>query len=479
MAIAQAFEDEDVHNRWAEREFASLDPGDVRLKRRIIQVAQAFAAAPQANIPQACSNWAETKAAYRCMSNPKISDTLILDAHRQAVIERLKTQTVVLVPQDTTFLNFTTHPHTSGLGPIGNNRDKTIGLLMHSALALDEGGQPLGILHADVSARDPAKFKKKKNSQNRQPIEIKESYKWLVAYQSTCEAARQTGPQTTFVSIADREGDIYELFLEAFLQKNAAHLIVRAKHPRSILQSEDETLWNWLPGQPAAPQMLSIEVPRQPGDAARTALLSIRFEAVTIRVPMDRAKYQKHTQNLELWAVEAREEYPPEGVEPVCWRLLTTLPVRTLKEALQVVRWYAQRWQIEVFHKVLKSGCNAEERQLETAERLRCTLALDIVVAWRIFALCFLGRKTPGCPADVIFSGPEWKALYCYIHKSTELPEQTPTLGEAIGWVSRLGGFLARKSDGNPGPVVLWRGMTRLTDITATWLLFNPLKSYG
>lgn len=478
QALKASYEQVD-EPRWAEREFATFDPKDKRLKKRIIKMAQAFAAAPQANIPEACGQWKATKAAYRCMSNPKISDGLILEAHRHATLERLRGERVVLVPQDTTHLNFSTHPQTTGLGPIGGNQDKPMGLLLHGALALDEGGQPLGLLHANIYAREAAEVKKAKGSHNRQRLEEKESFKWLRAYEATCQAARETGAQTTFVSIADREGDIYELFLEAARQGHAAHLIVRAQHPRSVLQSREKTLWEWLGAEAAAPNLLAIELPAKGGRAARTALLSIRFAPVTLQVPIDRAKYQKHTQTLQLWAVEAREQFPPEGTEPLCWRLLTTLEVRSFEDAVRVVRWYGRRWQIEVFHKILKSGCRTEERQLERAERLRCTLALDLVVAWRIFALSWIGRKTPNCPATVIFTPAEWKALYCFIHKSSRPPEEVPTLGEAMRWVGMLGGFLARKSDGDPGPIVLWRGMTRLADITAAWVLFNGQKDVG
>ncbi len=141
--------------------------------------------------------------------------------------------------------------------------------------------------------------------------------------------------------------------------------------------------------------------------------------------------------------------------------------------AMEKVGWYAKRWQIEVFHKVLKSGCRAEARQLESAQRLTRVLALDMVVAWRIFALSQIARRTPDGPVTTILEEAEWRALHAYIHKTRESPARPPTIHQAVRWIARLGGFLGRKCDGDPGPTVLWRGMTRLTDITNAWLIFN------
>jgi hypothetical protein len=263
------------HTLWAHHEFASFNVGDPRLQKRLVQVTGDFVAAPQANIPQASGSWPRTKGAYRFFSNEKVSETEILAAHRRATLERMRTERLILVPQDTTYLNFTTHPQTTGLGPIGNNRDKTIGLLAHSALALTEEGQPMGLLHVELSARDPKQFKSRTRGRNRQPIEEKESHRWLKAYRSTCEAARELGPATTVVSIADREGDIYELFLEARLQKQVAHLLIRAQHARRIAESEEDPLWQWLGQQPAAEGTLEIAVRAKAGQKARKAKLSV------------------------------------------------------------------------------------------------------------------------------------------------------------------------------------------------------------
>jgi hypothetical protein len=282
------------------------------------------------------------------------------------------------------------------------------------------------------------------------------------------------------VSVSDRESDIYELFLcaqEHRAQGGRVELLVRAQHQRKLEASADR-LWDHVGRQPRAAKLV-VKVPRQPGQRARTATLSLRFCAVSLPAPVDRQKYQKLCTPLSLWAVEAREEHPPAGLKGLCWRLLTTMQVHTAQEAMEKVRWDTGRWQIEVFHKVLQSGCQAEARQLAKAQRLQRVLAMDMIVAWRILALSKMGGETPGCPASVLLAEAEWKALACHVQQTSLAPAQPPNLGQAMRWVAQLGGFLGRKGDGAPGPVVLWRGLQRLSDITCTWLLFQADKDVG
>ena len=460
---------------WVEQEFQTLDLPDQRLKKRALKIAADFAAAPQANIPQASGGkWARSKAAYRFFDNDAVDAQELVGAHRDATLERMGQESLVFAIQDTSFLNFTTHPCTEGLGPIGNNRERTIGLIAHSALAVSQSGLALGLLDGAVSARDPQDFQSKVKRRNRVSIQEKESYKWLRGFEAVSNAVRALPGQTRVVSISDRESDIYELFLCAQQhreQGGRVELLVRAKHQRQIEQSE-AFLWDHVCEQARAAKLV-VAVPRQPGQRARKATLSIRFCAVRLCAPMDRQKYQKLCTPLSLWAVEAREENPPRGVPALCWRLLTTMEVSTPKEAIDKVLWYTLRWQIEVFHKILKSGCKAEERQLENDQRLTRALMIDMIVAWRILALSKMGRETPGCPASALLAQAEWKALYCYMEKTNKAPVEPPNLGQALRWVAQLGGFLGRRRDRDPGPVVLWRGLQRLTDITETWLLFQ------
>jgi hypothetical protein len=271
----------------------------------------------------------------------------------------------------------------------------------------------------------------------------------------------------TLVSVADREGDIYELFTEAAQDPQGPHLLIRAKHDRGVVD-QAERLFETIQSQSIA-GYLHVQLPRQKERAARAAKLAIRFATLSLCPPQGKA----HLPAIELQAVHALEQDAPEGEQPIDWRLLTTLPVERFEPAAEKVQWYSQRWNIEVFHRTLKSGCRIEDRQLRDAERLEACLAIDMVVAWRICHLVKLGREVPHVAASVYFEEAEWKALLAYTTKDPAPPAQPPTLGEAIRLVAKLGGFRGRKSDGDPGTEVMWRGLQRLDDITQTWQLLQ------
>lgn len=455
-----------TNTNWAGGEFAHAPLPDRRLVTRLTTIATEFAQHPTAPIPQACGSWGEAKAAYRFFDNDAVDPAAILAGHVQATIQRLQLQPVVLCAQDTTRLNYSTHPNTQGLGPISNNRDKTIGLFLHSTLALSPAGQPLGILHARTWARRT--FGRSSAQRNRLPRAEKESQKWMESL-AACQQAAVDCPNTQLINVADREGDLYDLFAAALAPRSGprVQVLVRAQHNRQVAHPQ-KYLWDYLASHSVSAQ-LQIQVPRKDGHPGRLATLAIRFARVTLRPPC-----LKETQApLSLWAVEARELHPPQGAKAICWRLLTTLPVESALAAVEKVRWYAQRWQIEIIHKVLKSGCQIEQRQLETVARLQRVLAVDLIVAWRVLALCKASRETPEGLASDWLQAEEWRALWCYINQQTRAPSTPPNLRQAVRWIAQLGGFLGRRSDGEPGPIVLWRGLQQLRAITAAWKCFG------
>ena len=263
--------------------------------------------------------------------------------------------------------------------------------------------------------------------------------------------------------------NLYDLFVAALApaQGPRVHLLVRAQHDRQVAHPQ-QSLWDFLAAQRVGGR-LKIKVPRHGGQPARLATLSIRYAAVTLRPPC----LKEDQPPLTLWAVEARETRPPKGATPICWRLLTTQPVESLAAAVEKVGWYARRWQIEVLHKVLKSGCQVEQRQLETAARLQRVVRVDLIVAWRVLALCQAGRATPDGLASDWLSADEWRALTCYMEERAQPPRRPPTLRQAVRWLAQLGGFLGRRRDGEPGPTVVWRGLQQLRAITAAWQRFH------
>jgi hypothetical protein len=440
---------------WAEEEFGTVRLYDNRLKRRLYKIAQDFYSCPQANIPEACGSKARTMGAYRFFQNPKVTMEVVLTAHVEATIERIKQHRVVLAPQDTTTLNYSTHPMTEGLGPVNNTDDNAIGLLLHDTLVFTEEGTPLGVLDAQCWAR-AAEDKGKRYRRKELPIEQKESMKWLRSFQKVAEVQKLC-PETMLISIGDRESDIYELFLEATKEPDGPKLLVRAEKTRSR-KVDQEFLWDIMAKQDVA-GCLKIHLPRKGSRKARDGWIDVRFAEVQLTPP----RRYPSSASVQAWAVYVTEQVFEEEVKsPIEWMLLTTARVESFEDARRRVEWYSGRWGIEVYHRTLKSGCRIKDRQLGTADRLETCLGVDMVVAWRIYHLTMLGRETPEMPCTVFFKDIEWRALCCYVNKTPVPPESPPSLGEAVYMVGAIGGHLGRKSDGFPGTQTLWRGLQRL-----------------
>lgn len=454
------------HADWAEEEFGRCVLPDARLRGRLLTLARDFYAHPTANLPQACGSRAKTKAAYRFFKHEKLTMDVLLQSHYRATEARLTREAVVLAVQDTTSLNYTSFETTQGLGPIGTRADGAQGLHLHSTLAFATDGTPLGFLNVQCWARDPESFGKRAK-RHKLPIKEKESYKWIKSYQAA-SAIQKRHRKTTLVSVGDREADIYDLFLEAEKDAQGARLLVRAESNR-VTQAEQRLLWPTLEAQPVC-GIQTLQVPRQGKRAARDAHLSIRFAEVVLDPP---TKAPKGTPSVRVWAVLAKEEQAPPEDKPLEWMLLTTLPVRDLPQAVEKLQWYTRRWGIEVLHRTLKSGCRIEQRQLGTADRLEACLAIDLVVAWRIYHLTKLGREVPEAPCSVYFEEAQWKALVTFTSRTPAIQDRPPTLREAIRMVASLGGFLGRKGDGEPGTQSLWLGLQRLDDIVEMWIVMR------
>ncbi len=446
---------------WAEEEFGRAALGDERRKKRLLTLARDFYERPQQSIPATCGgDRAKTKAAYRFFDHKEHRMDTLLSSHYEATQARMSQEKVVLAVQDTTVLTYS-HPHTQGLGPIGTSKDGAVGLLVHDTLCFNSEATPLGLLDVQMWARDAENFGKK-HRRSKLPIEQKESAKWLRSFRAASEAQKRC-PDTLVVSVGDREADIYELFLLAVNEPEGAKLLVRAEQKRLVADGQGH-VWSHLRGQQVAATM-EVHIPRRGNRKARDANLEMRFSEVTLKAPVSRPELG----DVTLWAVLAEESNCPEGVKPLSWLLLTTCEVLSAKDAVERLKWYSCRWGIEVYHRTLKSGCKIEERQLGRADRLESCLAIDMVVAWRIFYLTKLGREVPDVPCTVFFEDAHWKALVAYKTHNPLPPEKIPSLREMTRMVASLGGFLGRKGDGEPGTKSLWIGLQRLDDITDMW----------
>jgi len=434
----------------------------------LLRMTGMFYANPTANIPQACGSAMAAKAAYRFLDNEKVDWEAILKAHYQKTEERVQNEPLVLVAQDTTMLNYSGHPQTQGLGPIGTDSEKVRGLIVHDTMSFTPKGTPLGLLDVQCWAR--AKIGSR-HQRHEKPIEDKESWKWIQSYRRV-SAVQNRCRKSRIVLMADRESDIHELFAEQASTRHGADLLIRAERSRNR-KAEDphsncDFLWPLLQRQdPIGTRELLV--PPGANRPARQAVLQVRTLPVQLRAPARKT----HLPNVQVWAVLASEINAPEDVDALEWMLLSTVAVNNTAEAYERLEWYARRWGIEIYHRILKSGCRIEARQLENATRLRNCLAIDMIIAWRIHHLTFLGQETPEVPCTVYFSESEWKALCTFVNKTRTPPATPPSLNEAVRLLGKLGGHLGRNGDGHPGSEVLWRGMARLTDIEMAYDLYH------
>ena len=466
LTAEEAAEQQEVD--WAVHEFGAAQLGDARRTARLVRLARQLSRRPQATLPEACGDPATLKACYRFFDNDAVSDTAVLASHIQATTARVAGEPLVLAVQDTTLLDWTAHPATTGLGMLASVQQQ--GLLVHSTLAVTPERVPLGLLAQQVWTRDPAAVGQKHQRRQR-PTAEKESQKWLSSLEAVA-ALQAPCPTTHLVSVGESEADVYDLF--AAPRPGGVDRLVRAGQSRRVSEPEG-ALWAAVASQPVA-AVVTVDVPRQPDRPARTATCAVRFRAVTVHPPKARDAAAEGLQPLALWALSVTEQEPPADPtsEPLTWHLLTTCPVTSRDAALERVAWYCCRWTIEVWHQVLKSGCQIEARQLGTAERLRRCLTLYSVVAWRILWATLLARAAPDLPATALLAPEEWQALWCTIHRQSTPPAEPPPLAQAVGWIARLGGYLGRHGDGPPGATVLWRGFQHLADLTQMYTILRP-----
>jgi hypothetical protein len=469
---------------WILVETATANFGDKRLDRRYRIVLDAMSQKPSLKFPAACKARAEVAGAYRLLDNEKVEDRKVLAPHRDATMTRIRQEPVVLIPQDTTELDLTRpHEYMAGAGPL--NDTSRVGICNHVLLAETPEGVPLGLVGATIWARDPVAFEKdaqqKREERRAKSIEEKESMRWLEGYRISCQVAREA-PDTKIVSISDSEGDIFECLVEGQPEEGVikAEWIVRACQDRAVVDDDGNRKIKAKLIETAAStpvlRRITLEVrqreakskddrKRRQARQARTAEMTVQAARVKLRAPY---RLGAKLENVYVNVVLVRELNPPVGEEPIEWVLLTSLPIDTTDEVLLVIQYYCRRWTIEVFFKILKSGCKVEESQLEKAERFQPYLMLCMIVAWRIQYLMMLGRECPDLPCDIAFDDDEWQAAYAMVKKAPP-PPKPPTLKEMTRMIGSLGGHMGRKGDGEPGPKAMWVGLQRLTDIAEGW----------
>ncbi len=453
-------------NQWVREELEKTQLGDARRTNRFMKIVSNLSDKPTSSVPEASGTWAETKATYDFWDSPYIKSAQLRKGHVDATLSRIKNYQIILAIQDTTELNYTTHEAVKGVGYLDNKYAH--GLKVHSTLAATTEGLPLGIIDQYVWAREP-KSLGKAAQRSQKPTEEKESQRWLDALKNTSSIIPDS---QQVVTIADREADFYDLF--AYANRQGADFLIRATQNRCLESSSNHLKEEMELVEPQA--TMTVELKRNPTRPSRLATLTIRYKTLTIQPPQNRPKQEKLSP-IQLQVILVRESEPPSESEAIEWWLVTNLPITCIEDVTTYVRWYSYRWLIERYHYVLKSGCGIEKLQLETASRLEMALATYSIVAWRLLYITHLARLADDASCEIMLSPQEWQALYATIYHKSYPHSYPPTLGEAVGWIAKLGGFLGRKHDGFPGVKTLWRGLRRLDDIMMGWLLFNQLKT--
>jgi hypothetical protein len=454
---------------WVDCEIAGCEFRDARLGKRFRTLLERIGSDIGQSIPFVCQDWANTKAAYRFLANHRVSEADILSGHFQSTRERVAAANdLVLVLHDTTEFTYQRdRPELIGITKCitnskrdlaGNPRMYTAcGILMHSSLAITTAGLPLGLCAVKFWTR--GKFKgtaalKRKINPTRVPIEKKESIRWLENLKQSTELLDDPG---RCIHIGDRESDIYELFCTA--QEVGTHFLVRTCVDR-LAGDGDHTVADEM-DVTSVKGLHRIEVRDDKGDLEE-AILEIRYRRIRVLPPVGK---QKRYPALTLTVIHAQEQKTPKNRKKIEWKLLTDLPVQSRKDAIEKLEWYAMRWKIEMFHKILKSGCKAEESRLRTAERLANLISLFCILSWRIFWMTMLNRSTPTALPSAALTETEIELLDHLVKDEAQAASRRKTLSQYLIKIAKLGGYLARANDPPPGNIVMWRGLSRLTDI--------------
>ena len=463
-------------DNWCAKEFDSLNLGDKRLNRRLMDVAADLLKRPSQPIHSACIGWASAKAAYRLFDNPKLQETKLLQTHQAETIKRLQqsNESIVFAIQDTTILNYTHHPKKKGLNKINQNPgyDKpTKGIFIHNTLLVTEQGCPLGLIDQKIFQRD----NKKQKDNKQRPIAEKQSYRWIEALRTT---KLLSGDQMV-VTLADRESDIFEFLSEA--HETEAKVLIRATKDRILVNEgkEHQTLWKHMKGSLLQGNH-SLHLPKRHNQPERKVNLEIRYSHVTLKPPQRYPGAQAEKLNpVPIAAVWVCERTPAADTSCIEWMLLTNMPVESKEDAVKISEWYGLRWQVECFHRILKSGCKIEDCRLETYERLKKYVRLKSVVAFRLFWLTWINRVMPEASSKMMLKQNEWRALHCYINKTRSLPNRAPSVREAVRMIAQLGGFLGRRHDKEPGMTYIWRGWEKLMFIAEFCESINEKATCG
>jgi hypothetical protein len=442
------------------KDFPHLDFGDIRRDERFVTIINNISSQPGASIPRQNKKWYDTKATYEFFKNEDVN----LEALKKTMMlygaQKVSDETEVLIAHDISNISYN-DLQAEGLGYLDNKEGR--GILCYSSLAATTEGLPLSLLYQHTWTR-PLEELGKSQKRKQLSFEDKETYRW---YEGMSKVNQLLGEKTHKIHIADREADVYELFFHSF--ESNTDLLIRARHNRQL--NNGSHLWDNIAQQPVA-ATVNLDIPDKTGKKKMAVEVEVKYHEVEILRPANN-KYSY--ESVTLTAIEVKEKNvkgkQPEAI--VHWKLLTTLEIKSLTEALQCVKWYTYRWLIERFHYVLKSGTKIEELQLKDAVSLQKAIAVYSMAAFRVMQLVYESRHHPEVSCEVVLTKAQWQTLYMLIHGSNQIPRQPPSLQQAVMWIGSLGGHLGRKSDGPPGLKTVWQGYQQLCHAASVYEIMS------
>ena len=426
------------------------------------------------NIRTMSRNRAEQVGYYRFLENPNVRVSELVRSAADHCQHQVAGRHVLAI-SDSSEINLQAqarHLKAEDIGVVGNHRD--IGFFLHPTLVADaESGFPLGLSTIQLWHRDPERPDKHQRGYSQLPIEEKESYKWLRSAEDS-RVPLMAGDAVCVTHVGDRESDIYEEWVR--VPDAHTHLLVRACRDRRLHDSTT-MLYETLAQQPVeGTYAVAVLADPRRNRESREAWLAVRFTPVTLRRPK-KVDAHDYPESVSLYAVEAKEVTPPTGVKPIHWRLLTTHPVHTVEQALQVIQWYRWRWQIEQFFALLKRvGLDLESTRLESVKAIERLTILALMVTLRLLQLN-IGRADESLPASVTFSEPQQQCLEQVMPtlQGRTRKQQNPFSPGSLPWatwlIARLGGWSGYRSQPPPGIRTLSQGLRKFEAIFEGWSL--------
>lgn len=449
-------------NTWVREELGGSVFKDKRLDERFLNICEKMALSIGSTIPDVCEDWAQAKATYRFLSNDRISEAEIFKGHFESTKKRVDAcEGPILVLHDTTEFSYTRKgQHDLGVkhrvklkGRAGIVEYIVRGILMHASLAATPEGLPLGLTSVKFWTRD--KFKganalRKKINPTRVPIEEKESIRWL---QNLHDSDFLIADPSKCIHIGDRENDIYEFFCNA--QELDTKFLVRASVNRL---AEESTIADII-GQeePVFTRQISFT---DKHNKEIVTNVSVKYKQMEIHPPIGK---EAHYPSLNVVFINVHEIDDPVDREAINWNLVSNMLTTSDRKIWEMVGWYKQRWTIEIFFKILKTICKAEDSKLRASERLARYIAILCIMSWRIHWMTMMAREEGPSGVKATFSKLEVSILDAVIpERKTKKKESSAQF--YLTKVAKLGGYLARASDPPPGPLVIWRGLMKLND---------------